>query len=367
MQSRMKLSREQVFFLIFINALGNLIYIRNWADQYTGRAEWLSQVLAITISVPLAMWIIHLGSLYPDGTVFDIVEEGMGKFVSSSIIFIYILINIGISCTHVVMFTELLHTFLLEYTPSMVLLFILVLTGMAIASSGVKILGWTLEMLSLVGLLNFNIVFMIASATKFHIEYVVPIFDKTPLGVIKGSLFVLGNASEGLLLLFVLVSFIPEPKKHYGWVISGMVFSQGIFAIATLIITGILSIEIAARIAYGGVNVARIVQVGDYIRGLEIFILCTYQFIAIGKVSTCLYCIWWCGKKLFNNYKPGFQLVIYALIIFMTALKIGTYNNAYFLAVFLCNNVLLPFSVIVMLIGTISIILIKRKKGSSKK
>jgi len=315
MQENIKLTQEQVIFLVFMATLGNIVYSHTWIDNDVDRAAWVATFIGILLVIPFAVWILYLGRNYPGSTIFDILEAGLGKMTCTVVSIIYILINIAVAVTMLNMFAELIKTFFNKYTPIWIIMLFLVLIAAMYISSGIKTFARAVEVVTILGLMNFFVSFIFAFPKYIHIEYIIPIFDTSLLGFIKGVLFITGAASESLLLLMVLVGFIPDSGKHYMWVVKGLVFFAIVFPAAILVIIMMLSPEMAKNIAFGGVNAAKIIQVEEFVRGLEVFIFGTYQFIAIGKTSCCLYCAWTTAKKMFNNWNPR-------LLLFLTALAI---------------------------------------------
>lgn len=366
MKNCIKLTREMVLFLSFIGIIGNMVYSHTWIDNDTDRAAWLAALVGILLVTPFALWILYLGRSNPNCTIFDILEAGMGKFLSKVANIIFILINIAVAVAQLNMFTEMLKTFFLLLTPPWVIMMFLVLVSAMFVNSGIMVWGRVVEILCAFGLLNYLSSFLFAIPNQFHIKYVLPIFDTSVSGFIKGAVFITGNASEFLLLLMIIVRFIPEPLKHYKWVAKGIIFAGIIFPLAIMVITGMMSSELASRIAFGGVNAAILIQIGEYVRGLEIFVFGTYQFIAIGKTLICMYCSWESAKNITNNWKPGFQLLLIAFLILLPSVWLNSYNKAYFIAVFLGNYVILPFSIVILLLSTIGMIIKNIRTGSRK-
>ncbi len=366
MPENIKLSREQIVFLAFIGIIGNIVYTHTWIDNATDRAAWVASLVGILLLIPFAVWIFYLGKCYPQGTVLEILETGLGKFLSSPIIIVYILINIAVAVAQLNMFTAMLNVFFLHYTPSWVIMLFLILVSVILANGGITAFARLVEVLALLGVMNYFATFIFTYPQFFHVEYIIPIFDTSLLGFTKGTVFMLGGASECLLLLMVIIQFIPDPAKHYTWIITGIAFSAVIFSSAIMIIIAIMGPELAKRIAFGGVNAAKLIQLGDFIQGLEIFIFGTYQFIAIGKTTMCMYCAW-TSAKMFYNKKPLLQLLIIALMIFVPSIWLNSYNKAYFLGVALGNYIILPFSVVILLLASLSILIKNKRAGSAAK
>ena len=364
MPESIKLTREQIIFLSFIGVIGNIVYSHTWIDNNTDRAAWVASLLGILLVTPFAVWIFYLGKFYPKSTVFDILETGLGKFSGSAISIIYILINIAVAVAQLNMFTEMQNVLFLQYTPPWILMLFLTMISVMFVNGGIQTFARLVEILAILGTINFFVSFIFAFPKFFHIEYVIPIFNTSLSGFFKGTIFMAGGASECLLLLMILVRFVPDPAKHYMWVVKGIALSAVVFASAILVIIGMMSPELAKRIAFGGVNAARLIKIGDFIQGLEIFIFGTYQFLAIGKITICMYCAWISAKNIFNNKMPLLQLFITALMIFIPSVWLSSYNKAYSLAVALGNYVMLPFSIFILLLASFSIF-IKNKRAES--
>lgn len=365
MPKNIQLTREQVIFLFFLGVIGNIVYIHTWIDDYTDRAAWVAGLLGILFVIPFAVWIFYLGKFSPQSTVFDILERGLGKLPNIAIILIFILINITIAVTHLNMFTQMIKVFFLMHTPPWVIMLFIILICVMFAYGEIKTFGRLVEVLAVFGIINYFAAFIFAPKL-FHIEYVIPVFDISLTGFIKGTIFMLGGGAEVLLIFMVLVRYISDPGKHYMWIVTGISLSAVVFSVAIMFIIGMMSPELAKRIAFGGVNAARLIQIGEFLQGLEIFIFGTYQIIAIGKITITIYCAWTSAKKIFNK-KPLLQLIIIALLILIPSIWLTSYSKAYFLAVFLASYIILPFSVFTLLLASISVIITNKRTGSTSK
>jgi len=367
MQNNDNLTREMVFCLMFISIIGNIVYSHTWIDDFTDRSAWLASLAGILLIIPFSVWVLYLGQSCSQATVFDMVDKCFGKIVSGTLCIPFILINILIAVAQLNMFTEMVKVFFLPNTSCCLIMIILVVIGMTFISNGITDFARLVEILTLLGLFLYFTSFVFAFPNNFNVAYIIPVFDTSLFGFIRGVIFITGEACECLFLLMIIIRFIPDPLKHYKWVVYGICMSGIVFSVAILFIIAMLSPELAKRIAFGGVNAAKLLQVGNYVRGLEIFIFCTYDFIALGKIAACMYCCWISMQKLFGNRKLNLQLSISALLILVPSLWLNSYNKAYFLAVYLGNYVLLPFAVLMLGLATISVVLENKKMGSVSK
>ncbi len=367
MTQNVKLTREQIFFFMFIGIIGNIVYTHTWISNDSNRASWVATFLGILLVIPFALWILYLGKFNPESTIFDTIGNSMGKCLTCILCFTFIALNICIGATHLSMFTEMLRVFVLQNTPPVVIIATMVILTFIIVNSDITVVARLVEILSVIALLNYFSSFVFAFPNMINTKYIFPIFDTSLFGVIKGFAFTTGATSELLLFLMVIVCNIPDPFKHRKWVISGIFSSAVVFSLAILIIIAMLSPELAKRIAFGGVNSARLITLGASITGLEIFVIGTYQFIALGKTIISMYCCWISFKRIFGERKICLQLVLAALALAIPSILFNSYNNSYFIAVFLGRFIILPFSITVLILASISIKIMKKKKGCVSK
>ncbi len=367
MIKKQKLTREQIFFSTFLGIIGNIVYIHTWISNDTNRASWLASFAGILAIIPFALWLMYISKFNPEGTIFDTIKQGIGKLPNCLLCIIFITLNVCISATHINMFAEMLRVFVFQNTPAPVFMFIMILIVFLILYSDITTICKLIEVLTVIGLINYFSCFVFAFPKMINIKYIIPIFDTSLPRLISGLIFMTSASSELLLFLMVIVSNIPDPFKHRSWVISGIISSAVVFSLAILIIIAMMSPEIAKRIAFGGVNAARLISVGTYIYGLEILVIGTYQFIALGKIIICMYCSWTSLKRIFGEKRPHLQLAFTALAIFITAILLNSYTKSYFFAVFLGRYILLPFSILVLILASISVKIRRNRTGSVAK
>jgi len=354
MEKNDKLPIEQIIAFSFLGIIGNVVYIHTWIDHDTDRSSWLAAFLGILLLIPFALWILYLGKRHPQYNIFDILYNRLGKIPTGIICILFIFINVAVAVTQLNMFTQMVHVFLLRSTPSWVIMFLMVSMCTWIVQKGTIKMGRLITVLTIIGLINYLGCFVFAFPSDVSVKSIIPIFDTTLIGFIKGTIFITCASSEYLLIFMVIVRHINKCPKYDKWVVGGIVITAIIFSIAILIIIAMMSPELAKRIAFGGVNAARIIHIGEFLQGLELLVFITYQFIATGKTIMSLYCSWDSAKIVFANKKPNLQLMILAFLIIVPSIWLNSYNVAYYLAVFMSKFIILPFVILVLLLTTVS-------------
>jgi spore germination protein (amino acid permease) len=355
MKEKEFLSKEQIFCIAFMSAIGNIVYIHTWVYDDAGRAVWVASFIGILAVIPLIALLLRLGRHYGSGTLLDIISVGLGKFAAVAASLVYFVVSVGLAATHVTMFTALINTFFLLYTPPWLIMLELAAMGALFAGGRLTTLSRLLEVMAVLGVVNYFVTFIAAIPSNFHTEYVLPIFVTTVAGFTKSVYFFAGNAAETLLVLSILIGFIQSPEKKVKNAAWGILAGGVVFSLAILIINAVMSPELSKRIAFGGVNAARLLQVGDFLQGLEVFILMTYQLIAVCRLALFIYCAWTALKRMLGGKIPAVLLGITSAALFGAALMVGSYNRAYGLAVLAATYVSLPLAFLLIVLAAIGV------------
>lgn len=358
-----KLSRSQTMLLVLGSSLGNIIYTFTDAVSIAGRAFWVAMIIGILLNIPFAVWILILGSYKQGGSLFDLLEDGLGKAVCKCILIIYFLLNVIIAVSALSLFTGAVKVFFLPRTPVLVIIFFIALICAIYANSGLKYFTRLIIILTILCLTNYFGFYMVSFFTHFRIEYIIPVFDVSYTQFIKAVLMIAGNQAECLLFLTVIVGFIPQTQKHYSAVIKGLFLWSIIESSADLILEGIEGHELLSGVAASGISVASIIHAGSFFSGLEILILVTYQYCAIVRVTVLLFSCWVAGKKFFNVSRGKPILIVSALLVVVASSWLSSYNRGFYLSVFLGNYIIPAFIISFLLLCTVSVFVVKNRKG----
>lgn len=367
MENEGKLTHGQTTFFVYGSAAGNIVYTFTWVTYVVGRPFWIATLIGVLVNIPFAVWILFLGSYKKNGTIFDILQDGMGKIVSKVVILIYLAINIASSACMLNMFAGTVRVYFLHHTPSFIIMFLIVLMSAIFVDSGLQNFGKLIEILATLFMVNYFLGFALSFVNLFDIKNIVPVFDTSYSQFFKGVMITAGSNAECLLLLMVTVESTPQTSKHYLSIVKGLFSWSVVLSFAIFIMEGDVSQELLSRVAQAGITVGSIIQIGDFVRGLEIPILITYQFFAFVKTMIFLYCCLVSVKKFINVKKGRLLIIPVALLVLIPSVWINSFNSGYFLAVFLGSYVILPFSVLVLLLASISTAIIKQRNGSPEK
>ena len=283
------ISKGQVTLLTYGSAAGSIVYTFTWITHVTGKPFWIATFLGVLTNIPFAIWILYLGQHCRGRTIFEMLEKLVGKFIGGIIIVLYIILNIVMSACMLNLFTGAVKVFFLTYTPPSVIMFFVVSACAFYANGEIAALGRFTEILAILFTTNYLIGFLFSFFKTFKIENILPIFDTTVSAFAKGAAIAAGSTAECLMLLMVLVGSLKNPRGNYVGAAKGLIFWAIFLSSAIFIMSGIISPEILSRIAGAGIVVSKVIQLGEFLRGVEVFILVTYQCIAVIKITLYIY------------------------------------------------------------------------------
>lgn len=366
MIEKQKISLRQAFYFIFTTAFGTIAYMPATVLQLSGRAGGIIEIMSIFLLVPLALWTLWLGQKAPGHTILEILETVAGKIVGKVVGGIYTLFFLTIGALFLRMTTGMLQEFTLQFTPVWVTMFVILTLAITIAYSGIEVLGRLGEVLQVVLLVIYYVILTPWVLIQLQPEYFSPLFDRNIQDYVKCAYFAASNTIWPNMFLLVMVAAIPSPAISYWAITKAFLFAAVFLGLAAIPVIGMFGAEEGSRMAFGGLDVALNLGMGNFIQGLEVFLQIAYILITILGVAAYLYGSWVAAVQVFNNQFSRTLLAITAISVGAMVLSIHSYTEAYIFAIRL-GYITLPFVVFILLLTTIFLFLRGRKVAKNVK
>lgn len=358
-------SREQATLMVFACGFSNIVFTFIWTVGVTGKPFWLAVFTGVLLNIPFGIWIFSFGKRFEGKTVFEIIGGSFGRIVCSLVVLLYVALNIVIIACTINLFTGTVRVYFLEKTPSWVIMLLIISMCALFANSGIKTYGWLIELLIILCVINYFSGFSLSFIREFKLSHILPVFDTTLSKFAAGVLFTAGGAGEGLFFLMTMAGTVRQPHRHYRWVVKGFTGWAVVLSFAVFLMLGDEGAEVLSRIAHAGVTVARTLFIGNYIHGMEVFILMTYQYITVVRTTMVLSsCVQSLNTVLRAKKRTWITLLIIALIVFSLSAYVNSYNTAYYLACFLGIYVVMPFAIFILITASIAAGLKKKEHGA---
>ena len=189
------LSNPQFFILILVGTYGSGIYHIADIIEEAGRTAWLVPISFLFLLFPLLLMIFIIGSVYPSKNFLQIIEEEMGFILGRLASLILIIMNLIMSAFNLSLTVGLAKTYLLNTTPVLIPIFIILLLSTLIAGSGIESIGRTALFLTPV-FMAIYVLFILLALINFKMTDLMPFLDKGFLNIFKSSYLFISMRSE---------------------------------------------------------------------------------------------------------------------------------------------------------------------------
>ncbi|MFD0669969.1 GerAB/ArcD/ProY family transporter [Cohnella sp. GCM10027633] len=367
MLRKQNISRMQAVFLTFASAYGGVFFYHSYIASVAGRSAWIAELLSGFVNIAFVLWVLGVAKNHPGKNIFQLIEQFGGKWISKLFVIAYVALNVALSSMLLMMCGGLVKTIALHNTPMWVPMMLMIGMSLLIAGSGIENLARLSAVLEFIlfGLM-FTPVLVIGVLTQFDVANILPIWDCDVPYFLRAVLLAGGGHSEVVLFLFVMVESLHRPGKHFTSLTAGLLVSVVFMpGMASFLFSAAISPEEASRIAFAGVNVAFSITIGKFISGLEIFIFIPYVVITILKLSGNFYSSWVASETVMRR-SSKIVLLILALVTFILALNIRSFNQAFYAYIEVIQYGTYPFYIVVL--SAVSVLLLARgKKAVSMK
>jgi len=355
------LSKEQTFIMFFWITFGNIIYNYTWVAKFADRTFVVLFSFSFLVMALLILWIFKLISNNKGLTVFEIIKNSFGTFIYKIFLCLFIIISIVPAVVMLNIFASSINVFLLKNTPSWAIMLFSIIVSFIFAKSGIVSMAKLFQILAVIGFLNYVITFSFGFS-DFKVDNIWPIFTVSVPDLSKGLLFSTGICSELVLPILIITESISKPTLYKKQAVSGLMLGASFQIIFVILLIGIINIELLKNMSFAGISVSRLIEIGHFIRGLEILVLASYQLVCLVNIAISLHCIKSAFLKVYNIKQPTIYLTIGVILIFGLSAFLNSYNLALFISVYYGLFVLLPFILIILLLSTIGLKKIKIKE-----
>ncbi len=207
------ITHQQFFFLIIQTQLGVGVLSLPYEMHKSVRGDgWISILLAGLLLQGVLFMYFMLFKRFKSKNILDISEHVLGRKIGKLISFFYMLYFISVGGLILVLYTRIIESWILPYTPNWVIGGLLVMAGIYLSVGGLKILA---RFYTLITPLVFLLVLLVSYTLKdANIYYLLPIGQAGIKDIVFGSkdaiLSMLGF--EIILLTFPMVSGTTRQK-----------------------------------------------------------------------------------------------------------------------------------------------------------
>ena len=331
--------------ILFINGEASIFIEGICAKSDT----WLALILGLVMSLPMVLIFARLLSLFPEKSLFDIVEICLGKILGKVFILVYTWF-----CFHAVAITLedwvfFVKSATLPDTPNWVIIGLLILLCAYGVKQGIEVLGRWSEMFVVITVIEVIAVFFLL-LPKFHWDYLTPVLYEGPKPVFQGAFLTFLFPMTYIVGFLPVLSLRKEKNSAYKIFFYGLLIGSAILFLIYIGVILTLGPYNASRIYYPTYVKVSLISIGNFLQRLDI--LAAVVYISGIFIQTSIFLMGACRgfAKLFVF--PDYRFIVWPMTLLAATLAIyepGSIMNYFEFAIDAWPYYVFPFEVILPL------------------
>lgn len=253
-----------------------------------GRDMWMAVLVAFIMGLPLALLYSRLIHLYPDKNLYDMQLELLGPVFGRIMMALFMLFSFHLGALVIRNFLEYIQVVSFQYAPQYMLALPIGLISIWIVRAGIGTLG-RLSVVVLPVFVVSLLVISLFSENLWNIGNLTPmLYDGLKPVFIGATGLISFPIMETVLLVFILKPLADKKaaKKIFltGYAIGAVLLSM-IYARNTLV----LSHEQVNKYYFPSYQVVSLINIGDFVQGIQAIMVFIFLFGGLGKIAACLY------------------------------------------------------------------------------
>ncbi|WP_337033362.1 endospore germination permease [Paenibacillus illinoisensis] len=285
-------SRQLTLLILLLSITGTLIQPHAQAIFYAKQHAYLSYIPVFLVTLA-SMWMLNrVQSRFPDQDLFESMVKRF-PFLGRVTGLMYIMFFLMIFARDIRLIGDYVSITLLETTPISIIVLSLLFMAVFIVRGGLGSLIGMSELYITLFLLNSVIVpFMLIK--QVNLDNLMPYFDIDVAGVGKGSWYIFSFFGEMIALPFV-VKGSDFRFKPITW---GIVIAALLMMLIMIETITSIGVPIASRLVYPSYELARQLQVSDFLDRFDLALAAATLPTMITKIGFDLYFICWGLKRI---------------------------------------------------------------------
>lgn len=316
------ISTVQQIFLVFMFILGNSIVLG--VNIQAKNDTWISIILAVLIFLPFVCIYARILKLFPEKSIFDIMEILYGKIFSKLFIVLFTWYAIHLCALIVRNFAEYIKIVAMPETPSLIVMITLLLVTMYLARSNIRTLGeWSFITGTFV--LIMIALTIVLELKDMEVENVLPILGNGYQPILTSSFQIISFPFAEIVVILALGGSIANKENPYKIFTLAIIISGTILVCVFLRNIFMLGMPMCEANYFPSFTASRLIEIGDFLSRIEGTISVNLLFAGITKITVCLICSAKGISKLFNI--NNYQDMVLCTSLLVLALCVNLFKN----------------------------------------
>lgn len=299
------INKFQLCLLVMNFTIGSaLLLIPPAVVNQAKKDAWISMLLAILVGSIIIFILGTLAIKHPEKTIVKIAEELLGKYVGKLIGLLYTWFYLHLSALVIRNLVDFLKVFMIDTPAEVFNIMIGILMFFAI-KYGLEVMARSNEIYTLMAFGGILFTFILV-IPLMEIDNIKPILAEGFKPIIGGSLPAIGFPYAELVVFSMILPSVNNKQNLrkvfiLGGVLGGIVLFFSI--LSSLLVLGEANTSISIYPTY---NMARLINIGEFLTRVEAFISLAFFIIVFVKIVTAFYASILALTQVFNlsDYRP---------------------------------------------------------------
>lgn len=324
MMQNVKINPYQFLVLVTLFSMGtSILIVPSVLAAEAKQDAWIAAIFGTGIGL-LVIWLFCvIAQWFPHLTFIQVNEKILGTWVGKAVSLLFVFMSLIYTSSLLFYSGTFLNTHLMPNTPLAalnILMAIIIVMGVRL---GLETIARSAEVLILFFFVLFLIlVLFISPEVKF--ENVQPVFETGTRTIIQSSLpFIETISVNAIVLLMIFPAFVNKIKQAKKSFFIGNLIGGIVIIIFTFLSISVLGAESTAREYYPGYELAKRINVGDFIQRTEGLMAALWIIALYFKATLYFYASVLGIAQIFNlkDYRPltiplGMIVVVLSLVIY---------------------------------------------------
>lgn len=280
-----------------------ILYLPSNIAIVMGNDGWIGIILGGLLTIPLIIMINKIFILYPDKNFFQIGYEVLGKWIFNIFLIIFLIYFILLLSFITRNLAAIVNAFLLETTPTEVMIVTFILATAYIARSDINIIGrMSYHIYPMI--LGFVVIVSLITSTGVDFTEMLPVFQSNVKDLPKG-LWITFFSFSGFEILFFALPFAEEKEKTIKYSIIGICTVIIMYVVIFVISLSQYGLEHLQRQLFPTLSLIKEVDLpGFFIENLDGLVMAIWVLVIFATAGPIYYST---GKIISNLLKTKSQ------------------------------------------------------------
>lgn len=317
-----EISQSQAYILIVTFILGTTLALVSYSESK--QDTWISILIGLSFAIPMVIIYASILNSHPNKDIFQILEYLFGKVLGKiiSLFYSFYFFHLGAICIRNM--TEFIQVSSFPDTPQYAPALFIAILAIYILKSGMEVIARVNKFIFpvLVFMIGITLVMVIP---RSDVSNFLPILENGWMTVIKGSFSKFAFPFGETVIFLTFLNNVPEKRQSHKIYLKGI--SLGLLILLAITIRNILVLgfPLLSSSTFPSYDAVSLIDIGSFVRGLEIIVGFVITIAGFIKVSVCLLASCIGVARLFNF--PDYKLVSAPLGLLMVSLSFVLYDS----------------------------------------